>query len=112
MGIALATALSAWMNATLLGFVLWRRGILEFNDRFQRFLPRIALSTFLTAFLILILRKASVEALADGTLFLQLAMILFLIGGGIFGFFALSKLTGAFDLKDFQLQFRQDKEIS
>jgi putative peptidoglycan lipid II flippase len=110
-GIALATAVSAWMNAALLGIILWRRGVLEFNNRFRRFLPRIALSSFLTAFLILFLRKVSVEALAEGTFFLQLGMIFFLVGGGIFGFFALSKLTGAFDLKDFQRQFRQDKVV-
>ncbi|MBL9029495.1 MAG: murein biosynthesis integral membrane protein MurJ [Caedimonas sp.] len=110
-GIALATAISAWMNAALSGIILWQRGAFQFNDRFRRFLPRVALSSFATSFWILALKKVSSEAL-ESTFFSQFIALFVMVGGGIFGFFVLARLTGAFDLKDFQLQFRKDKNIS
>ena len=42
-GIALATALAAWLNAGLLGFRLHREGFLRPDARLRRRLPRIAL---------------------------------------------------------------------
>jgi putative peptidoglycan lipid II flippase len=107
-GIALATAFSAWINAGFLGIILWRRGILSFNERFRRFIPRVILSTLLTAFCIEILKEASLDMI-KGTMFLQILFVFTLIGISIIGFFFLSKMTGAFDLKDFQMQFRQQK---
>jgi putative peptidoglycan lipid II flippase len=44
-GIALATALSAWLNAGLLGWLLRRRGLLHLDARLRRRLPRIAAAT-------------------------------------------------------------------
>jgi putative peptidoglycan lipid II flippase len=45
-GIALATALSAWLNAGLLGIVLMRRGHLVADLRLRTRLPRILLASF------------------------------------------------------------------
>ena len=39
-GLALATALSAWLNGGLLGYVLWRRGQLVADTRLKSRLPR------------------------------------------------------------------------
>ncbi|NKB42986.1 MAG: murein biosynthesis integral membrane protein MurJ [Alphaproteobacteria bacterium] len=44
-GIALATAISAWLNAGLLGFVLVRRGHLVADARLTKRLPRICLAS-------------------------------------------------------------------
>jgi putative peptidoglycan lipid II flippase len=44
-GIALATALSAWLNAGLLGWLLRRQGLLHFDARLRRRLPRVAAAT-------------------------------------------------------------------
>jgi putative peptidoglycan lipid II flippase len=44
-GIALATALSAWLNAALLGWLLRRQGLLHFDQRLRQRLPRIAAAT-------------------------------------------------------------------
>ncbi|MHA1565153.1 MAG: murein biosynthesis integral membrane protein MurJ [Alphaproteobacteria bacterium] len=43
-GIALATALSAWVNAGLLGIILHRRGHLSLDERLRTRLPRIVLA--------------------------------------------------------------------
>lgn len=48
-GIALATSLSAWLNAGALAVVLFRRGHFRFDARLARRLPRIALSTAVMA---------------------------------------------------------------
>lgn len=44
-GVAAAIALSGWVGAGLLGFVLHRRGWLRLDDNAKRRLPRIALAT-------------------------------------------------------------------
>ena len=41
-GIALATALTAWFNAAMLGWILVRRGHLVFDRRLVRRVPRLA----------------------------------------------------------------------
>ncbi len=46
-GIALATALSAWLNALLLAVTLLRRGFLHIDARFRQRLPRIAMASVL-----------------------------------------------------------------
>ena len=44
-GIALGTSISAWLNATMLSFILHRRGHLVPDDRLKRRLPRMVLAT-------------------------------------------------------------------
>jgi putative peptidoglycan lipid II flippase len=44
-GVALGTAVSSWVNAVMLGWVLRRRGQLAFDQRLRRRLPRIVLAT-------------------------------------------------------------------
>ena len=48
-GIALATAISAWVNAGLLGFILRRRGHYGMDDRLKRRLPRIVFAAAVMA---------------------------------------------------------------
>jgi len=46
-GIALATTLSAWLNAVLLARALFRRGFLSLDARLKARLPRIALASLI-----------------------------------------------------------------
>jgi putative peptidoglycan lipid II flippase len=48
-GIALATALTAWFNAAMLGWILIRRGHLVFDRRLVRRVPRLALAAMAMA---------------------------------------------------------------
>ncbi|MEB3701398.1 Murein biosynthesis integral membrane protein MurJ [Candidatus Bealeia paramacronuclearis] len=43
-GIALATAAAAWVNALLLGYLLWRKGHLVIENRLLMFFPRLLLA--------------------------------------------------------------------
>jgi putative peptidoglycan lipid II flippase len=48
-GIAIATAVSSWVNALALGVILWRRGFLAPDPRLKQRLPRILVATALMA---------------------------------------------------------------
>jgi len=68
-GIALATSLSGWLNAALLGWVLHRRGQLAFDARLKERLPRILAAVCVMIF-----------ALTGGR-----AVVAALGGAGVFG---------------------------
>ena len=98
-GIALATAISAWINAGLLLFVLRRRGHFKFDDRLRRAIPRILLaSTAMTAAVGLAAEAlaglAATDAFARG---LALAVV---IAVGLAGFAGAAILFGAARLSD------------
>ncbi len=98
-GIALATALSAWFNALALGVVLVRRGHLAFDDRLRRCVPRLLFASAAMAGAVwwgtglLAGPLAGDEARRIGALTVLVAG-----GGGLF--VLLSLVTGAVRLKD------------
>jgi putative peptidoglycan lipid II flippase len=92
-GIALATALSAWMNAGLLAWLLRRDGLLQPDTRLRRRLTRIAAAA-LTMAAGLWLLQALLAPLRPS---LSLALLV-VAGGG--GFLALARLFGALDLRE------------
>lgn len=98
-GIALATALSSWVNGLLSGFILWRRGDLRFNARFRRFFPRSLLATTLTFGMLIILKKSLDLGGGEALRNFYFGKVLFLVSAGLLGFFAFASLTGALNLK-------------
>ncbi len=90
-GIALATSLSAWLSAALLGGALLRRGFLRFDARLKARLPRIALASLIMG--------AGLWALAawllpwfDADPVWRVAGLALLVGGGL-GLYALLALV-------------------
>jgi putative peptidoglycan lipid II flippase len=90
-GIALATALSAWLNAGLLARGLRRDGLLQPDAKLKRRLPRI-LATSLAMALGLWFAGPWLASLPP-----PLALALLIAGGGL-AFLVLGHLVGAFDL--------------
>ena len=93
-GIALGAALSAWLNAGLLGWFLWRRGFMTIDQRLRARLPRTVLATALMAAAL----GAGQWALADqlGGDFLWRAVALaVLVAGGLAVFAAAAFALGA-----------------
>lgn len=98
-GIALATALAAWMNAGLLGMILIRRGHLTFDARLRNRTPRLVLASAVLA-----------GALYGGAAFLQewlnggeperIVALVLLVGGGGAVFVGLAAVTGAVRFAD------------
>ncbi len=97
-GLALATAIAAWVNAIALGVVLHRRGHLVPDDRLKRRLPRILLSVAAMV-LILFLADSFARPAVESVLGRAAALgLLVLLGGGAYAMAVLA--TGAARLGD------------
>jgi putative peptidoglycan lipid II flippase len=103
-GIALATAAAAWLNAGLLGWRLCRRGHFVPDARLRRRLPRIGLACALFG-----------AGLWGGSVALEplfaspfrIAALGGLILAGMGGFLALVQITGAAPLAELRASFRR-----
>ena len=87
-GIALATALSAWMNAGLLAWLLRRDGLLQPDARLRRRLPRIVGTSVAMAAVLWLARHWLAPLPA------ALGLALLVVAGGA-GFLLLARLSGA-----------------
>ncbi len=104
-GIAMATAVSSWLNAGLLAYVLHKRGHFVLDDRLRHRLPRIILaSAGMTAALALALTPLG-GALA-GSMTERIAALAALVVGGMAVFGALGWVTGAARTQDLKSLYR------
>jgi putative peptidoglycan lipid II flippase len=106
-GLALATALSAWLNILLMGWVLKRRGHMVWDARFKRRLPAIFLSAIVMAvgLWVSVTYLTSPMAAEELARILNLA-VLVLAGASVFGLVAL--VSGATSLTDFKRLLKRD----
>ena len=80
-GIALATAISAWINAGLLGFVLRRRGHHSADERLKRRLPRMVLAAAVMAAGLFAAMQGLAESLSGPASTRILALAALVVGG-------------------------------
>ncbi|MDD9927265.1 MAG: murein biosynthesis integral membrane protein MurJ [Rhodospirillaceae bacterium] len=98
-GIALATALSAWFNATALAVLLVRRGHLAFDARLRRCVPRLILASALMGVAVWWGADWLAGPLGSGEAQRIVALASLVVAGG--GLFALAALgTGAVRMTD------------
>ena len=93
-GLALSTALAAWINAVSLYVVLRRRGHLAADDRLRRALPRIAAAAAAMAGLLLALNPLVMDFVHAGLQGRVLGLVL-LVGAGATLYFAIVFASGA-----------------
>jgi putative peptidoglycan lipid II flippase len=93
-GLALATALAAWVNAASLYLILRRRGHFSIDAKLRRALPRMLGATALMAALLLALNPLVYGLVAQG-LFGRLAGLGLLVGAGGIVYGAAALLLGA-----------------
>jgi putative peptidoglycan lipid II flippase len=98
-GVAGAIAISGWVGAILLNFVLWRRGWLSVDSQARRRLPRIALATVIMAIVVACASYALVPADNAATAS-RLALLAVLVALGITVYFSLLQLFGVAKLKE------------
>ncbi len=98
-GIALATAISAWLNAAALALVLHRRGHLRIDHRLRRRAPRIVLSAALMAGGLVAAQAALWPALDNG-LGGRAGALAALVVGGMALFGAAAQLAGAANIRE------------
>lgn len=105
-GIAMATAISSWVNASLLGLFLYRRGYLRFDSRLLRRVPgMIAASAVMAAALWLAVTRFS--GLFQANTATGIAAIVMLVLMGIAVYFALAFLLRAASLGDLKSKLRR-----
>ncbi|MDH3701981.1 MAG: murein biosynthesis integral membrane protein MurJ [Alphaproteobacteria bacterium] len=101
-GLALALAIAAWLNAGLLGFVLHRRGHFRMDARLRRRLPRQLLATAGMAAALWFGRRWLDPYFAEGEM-IRVAALVALVAGGAVVFAVLALAFGAVrraDLRD------------
>ncbi len=99
-GIALATALSAWLNTVLLILALRRRGFLKTDARLRGRLPRILFASSLMGGA-LWFAAAALQTWFDGSQLERIAGLVFLVSGGLVGYALLANALGALDRAEF-----------
>jgi putative peptidoglycan lipid II flippase len=95
-GIALATALSAWLNVGLLWWFLGRRGHFAADAGVRRAVPRMALAGLVMAALLWWL-AVPVMPWTQGGIVARAGALGLLIGAGLLVYFAVGRLIGAYD---------------
>jgi putative peptidoglycan lipid II flippase len=80
-GIALATAISAWANASALAFLLYRRGLLAPDQRLKARLARVVLSSAVMALILWLAVRGLAPWLVAGSLQGIAALVLIVIVG-------------------------------
>jgi putative peptidoglycan lipid II flippase len=93
-GLALATALAAWLNLILLGIALHRRGFLGLDARFKRRLSRIVAASALLG-LALFTAMEELRSWFDAAAPVRILGLAILVGGGLILYAGLALALGA-----------------
>ena len=105
-GIALATACSAWINALALGLILHRRNQLKIDSRLRRTAPR-ALAAAIVMVVLLLFAETALKPYLGGSGFERVLALcaLVVLGLGIYGFAA--HLFGAVRVSELRSMLRR-----
>ncbi|MDH5748191.1 MAG: murein biosynthesis integral membrane protein MurJ [Rhodospirillales bacterium] len=106
-GIAMATAVSSWLNAGLLALILFRRGHLRLDGQLKRRLPRMILASVLMG-LGLYTAVGGLDGMLAGGEGARIAALVLLVGVGGVTYMVLAQLTGAARLKSLKALMRGD----
>ena len=107
-GVALATALSAWFNAGMLGWLLNRRGQMILDRQLRRRFPRLILAAALMGGAILALEPLLFPA--PGLLRYLALAVLVGVGGAVY--FGAAQALGAIDLREAKALLRRRRKAS
>jgi len=105
-GIALATAISAWFNAGMLGVLLYRRGLLDPDWRLLQRLARVVLAAGLMA-AGLWLGARGLETWLQRSDLAGVAALIVLVAGGVAAYAVFAQLLRATSLKEMRAMFRR-----
>ena len=105
-GIALSTAIAAWVNAIALWAVLHRRGQLTIDPRLARALPRL-LGATVVMIVVLVGLSTVLEPMVGGTLLARALSLGVLLGTGGLAYLMAARILGVFTLAELKSQFRR-----
>ncbi len=108
LGIALATTLGGWLNASLLYTTLVRRGAFVADNRLQRTLPRILLASLLMGVALYALAPWLAPWLsAQAGVVLRMSALALLVGAGLLVYAVAAVLLGATQVRQFRKFLRR-----
>jgi putative peptidoglycan lipid II flippase len=105
-GIALATAVSAWFNAGTLAFLLYRRGLLRPDARLRARLVRIVAAAVLLGVALWLAAQPLAGLLAESDL-AGVAALAALVAGGLVLYGVLAQILGATSLVEMRAMLRR-----
>lgn len=94
-GIAMATAITAWVNVFALSIILHRRGHFSLDDRMKRVLPRLVVSAAAMGAALAYVAYQLQPVMTGMAFPLRAAILAGLVGGGAILYFGLAHVTGA-----------------
>ncbi len=106
-GLAVATAFSAWVNVGILAWMLHRRKLLVLSSRFLRFMPRLILSTVMTIAVLMVADSLGRAALHVAEGWRAVLILSVMISSSILAYGVLARLTGAVNWRDMRQQLRR-----
>jgi putative peptidoglycan lipid II flippase len=106
-GIAIATTLSGWINALLLGLTLYRRGHFQADAALVRRLPLLAAASLLMGVAVYWLWRLLANWFVDPSLVVRLVGLGMLVGGGMALFALFCQFTGAVDVRPYFAALRR-----
>lgn len=107
-GLALATALSAWFNALTLGTLLFLREWIVFDTRMKAVLPRLVTSSLIMG---LLCYGFQLMTPFPKSLLMRMCIVGLWILGGTLAYIMTARLVGAFHFKDLQ-KFLKNQSLS
>ena len=108
-GIALATALAAWLNTLLLVWSLRRHGFWALDQRFRQRLPRILGATAVMGLVLWGLQTALAGWLGD-TFFERIAALVILVAAGLAAYALAALVLGAMSRSELLAALRRKKQ--
>jgi putative peptidoglycan lipid II flippase len=107
-GIAAATSIAAWVNASLLAVTLMRRGNFALDDQLRQKLPRMAGACISMVVVLLIGRHVTANYfLETGSQGLRVVSLLGLVGSGALAYFVVSHVSSAMALGELRAMLRR-----
>lgn len=107
-GLALSTAIAAWVNVALLYLILRRRGHFAMDQRLKRVLPRAFIATAAMIALLLFLNPIAERLLAEG-LWGRVAGLSLLVAAGGAIYFAAAFALRALTIEDLRTQLQRGR---
>lgn len=105
-GIALATAIAAWGNVAILGYLLHRKKFLSLDGRLIKFSIGLSFSSITTALLLWVLKPYMMGFILAGGLERVMSVTL-LVGSGLIMFISSARFIGILSFKELKKQFKE-----
>lgn len=105
-GIALATAMSAWVNVFLLGFLLSRKGFFSLEKHLKKYFVGLSISGLMTAVALWIAKPHVIEYVFSGGI-QKIFAVTGLVGIGLATFILVATMTGILNLRELKRQFKE-----